>query len=85
MDVKIKNLKKDNKINPDIEELTGSVYALMSKGIHELNNEECNELFNSLNEFVEMQLIFVKTEKEKKKKYLEIRSEVNKNHQKHKK
>lgn len=67
MDVKIKNLKKDNKINPDIEELTGSVYALMSKGIHELNNEECNELFNSLNEFVEMQLIFVKTEKEKRK------------------
>jgi len=85
MDVKIKNLKKDNKINPDIEELTSSVYALMSKGIHELNNEECNELFKSLNEFVEMQLIFVKTEKEKKKKYSEIRREVNKNHQKHKK
>ncbi len=75
-ETKIKKIKENNKLNPEVNELTKSVYELLSKGIHELSNDECTELFDSLNLFIDMQLIYIKTEEEKKQRLLKLKNDI---------
>lgn len=83
-ETKIKKLKDDNKLNPEVNELARSVYELLSKGIHELSNDECTGLFNSLNLFIDMQLIYIKTEEEKKQRLLKLKKDIVENHREYK-
>lgn len=81
-ETKIKKLREDKKLNPQVDNLAKPVYELLSKGIHELNNDECNELFQSLNLFIEMQLIYIKTEKEKEQTLIELKNDISQKHSK---
>jgi len=82
-ETKIKKLKEDNKLNPQVDELTKSVYNLLSKGIHELTNDECMSLFSSLRLFIDMQLLYIKTEQEKENELQELKKEIKTKHSKY--
>ncbi len=80
---KILNLKSKNVLDPETEDLSGSVYGLLSKGIHQLSDRECSELNHALFIFIEDQLIYQESLRKMKKRKDEARKRIESSTNKH--
>ncbi len=61
-------IKKLKEFLPEYLVKNRSLYSIVSKGIHELTEDECNEYFPVLRECIEFVLTEIKTQKETEKK-----------------
>lgn len=72
MDIKTKMEDKINackdKIFPEIQQYVKNVYKILSESIHLLDEGQSKEYYTTLKALIDMQLEFMKTELEKKKK-----------------
>lgn len=66
MEDKIKACK--DKIYPEIQNYVKNVYKILSESIHLLDEGQSKEYYTTLKALIDMQLEFMKTEREKKKK-----------------
>ena len=76
MDTKIEAVK--DKFDPRVRNLLKNLYGILSKGIHELDEEECKEYYQYLKTIIDMQLEYMNTEREKEKQTKELEGIINK-------
>ena len=76
-------LVKD-KFDKDIQDDLNNSYSLLSKGIHELDNDEIQTFYKLILEVVNVQLESEKEEKERAEKMKKLRSEIDRIAQKNK-
>lgn len=65
METKINAVK--DKFDPRINGLLKNLYGILSKGIHELDEDQSKEYYSYLKAIIDMQLEFMKTEEDKEK------------------
>ena len=76
MSTKIEEVKE--KFDPRIRELLKNMYGILSKGVHELEEEESKQYYSYLKTIIDMQLEFMSTETEKEKQTEELKKEIGK-------
>jgi hypothetical protein len=64
---KIDLLKESKVLDPEITSLSPRVYNLLSSGIHQLTDSECEELYKPLKTFIDLQLLYFKAQQDRKK------------------
>lgn len=75
MDTKIQAAK--HKFDPRIHDTLTNLYGILSKSIHELDEEESKEYYTYLKAVVDIQLEYIKTEEEKEKQTQDLSSILN--------
>lgn len=75
MDTKIKLAKP--KFDPRIHDTLVNLYGILSKSIHELDEEESKEYYDYLKAVIDIQLEYMKTEEDKDKQSKELSSILN--------
>lgn len=76
MTTKIEEVKEN--FDPRIKDLLKNLYGILSKGIHELEEEESKQYYSYLKTIIDMQLEFMSTEAEKEKQTEELKKEIDK-------
>lgn len=66
----------ENKFDEDIRDVLNSSYSLLSKGIHELNNDEINTFYSLMAEVIFTQLEYEQAAEIKAKKKKELRNNI---------
>ena len=79
-DDKVKEVK--DQFDPEIRDVLNTTYSLLSKGIHELNNDEIDNLYKLMAEVINVQLEFEKEANYRKARLKELRADINKEHSK---
>lgn len=74
IDSKIKSVK--DCFDPRIRGLLKNLYNILSKGIHEFDDEQCKNYFESLKAIIDIQLEYIYTEDEKNKQSKELKTEL---------
>ena len=73
---KIKEVR--DQFDDDIQEVLNQSYGLLSKGIHELSNDEIDTFYKLILEVINIQLESEKESRERDEKRKKLRSEINK-------
>lgn len=76
MSTKIEEVKE--KFDPRIRDLLKNMYGILSKGVHELEEEESKQYYSYLKTIIDMQLEFMSTEAEKEKQTEQLKKEIDK-------
>lgn len=76
MNTKIEAVK--DKFDPRVRNLLTNLYGILSKSIHELDEEESKEYYQYLKTIIDMQLEYMNTEREKEKQTKELEGMINK-------
>ena len=74
MDTKIEAVKEN--FDPRIRDLLKNLYGILSKSIHELDEDESREYYGYLKAIIDMQLEFMNTEEEKEKQTKELQEVI---------
>ena len=70
-----------NQFDPDIQDVIHESYGLLSKGIHELNNDEIDSFYALMAEVINVQLEYEQEKIHRSNKLKELRKNINKNHE----
>ena len=76
MENKIDSVKE--KFDPRVRKLIKNLYGILSKSIHELDEEDSKDFYEKLKAVIDMQLEYIFTEEEKEKQSKELESVISK-------